>query len=173
MKNLAPLRVLLSLYYALFHSHLNYGICVWGNAPAQELNHIFLAQKKVLRIITNSDYLANTDPLFKKTGILKLEDIFNLQMSSLMWDFENGTLPQCFANYFTKVNQRHNHFTRLANSGKYLTSERFNTHAHGETMFKFKGSRLWNSILELPFYHSNIKKPTFRKKYKTHLISLY
>ena len=46
MKNIAPLRVLLSLYYALFHSHLNYGICVWGNAPEQELNHIFLSQKR-------------------------------------------------------------------------------------------------------------------------------
>ena len=173
MKNLAPLRVLLSLYYALFHSHLNYGICVWGNAPEQELKHIFLSQKKVIRIITNSDYLANTDPLFKKTGILKLDDIFKLQMSSLMWDFENGTLPQCFSNYFTKVNQSHNHSTRLANSGKYSISERFNTDTHGKTMFKFQGSRLWNSILDLPLYHSNIKKPTFRKKYKIHLISLY
>ena len=173
MKNLAPLRVLLSLYYALFHSHLNYGICVWGNAPEQELNHIFLSQKKVLRIITNSDYLAHTDPLFEKTGILKLVDIFKLQMASLMWDFENGSLPQCFSSYFTKVSHRHNHSTRLANSNKYSTSQRFNTDTHGKTMFKFQGSRLWNSILELPFYHSNIKKPTFRKKYKLHLSSFY
>ena len=94
-------------------------------------------------------------------------------MSSLMWDFENGTLPQCFSNYFTKVNQSHNHSTRLANSGKYSISERFNTDTHGKTMFKFQGSRLWNSILDIPLYHSNIKKPTFRKKYKIHLISLY
>ena len=46
MKNLCPLPVLLSLYYSLVHSHLNYGICVWGNAAAHELDNIFLAQQK-------------------------------------------------------------------------------------------------------------------------------
>ena len=173
MKNLAPLKIILSLYYALFHSHLNYGICVWGNASEQELHHIYLSQKKVIRILTNSDYLANTAPLFAKTGILKLDDIFKLQMAALMWDFENGTLPQCFSNYFTKVNQRHNYSTRLANSNKLQTNLRVNTDSHGKTMFKFQGSRLWNTILDLPFYHSNIKRATFRKKYKSHLSSSY
>ena len=173
MKNLAPLKILLSLYYALFHSHLNYGICVWGNASEQELHHIYLSQKKVIRILTNSDYLANTASLFAKTGILKLDDIFKLQMAALMWDFENGSLPQCFSNYFTKVNQRHNYSTRLANSNKLQTSQRVNTDSHGKTMFKFQGSRLWNTILDLPFYHSSIKRATFRKKYKSHLSSSY
>ena len=173
MKNLAPLKILLSLYYALFHSHLNYGICVWGNAPEQELHHIYLSQKKVIRILTNSDYLANTDPLFKKTGILKLEDIFKLQMAALMWDFENRTLPPCFSSYFTKVNQRHHYSTRLSNSNKLQTSQRVNTDSHGKTMFKFQGSRLWNTIIDLPFYHSSIKRATFRKKYKSHLSNSY
>ena len=134
IKNLAPLRVLISLYYALFHWHLNYGLCVWGNASQQELHHIFLAQKKIIRIITNSDFLANTDPLFEKTGILKLEDIFKLQMASLMWDFENGALSQCFSRYFTKVNQRHSHSTRFASSNKFSMTQGFNTKVHGKTM---------------------------------------
>jgi len=47
MKNLAPLRVLNPLYYALFHSHLNYGICVWGNASENLLQPIFILRKKV------------------------------------------------------------------------------------------------------------------------------
>ena len=133
----------------------------------------FSGPKKIIRIITNSDFLANTDPLFEKTGILKLEDIFKLQMASLMWDFENGALPQCFSRYFTKVNQRHSHSTRFASSNKFSTTQGFNTNVHGKTMFKYQGSRLWNSILDLPFYHSNIKKATFRKKYKSHLSSFY
>ena len=75
MKNLAPLRVLNSLYYALFHSHLNYGICVWGNASEKLLQPIFMLQKKVIRMISNADYQDNTGPLFVKLSILKLEDI--------------------------------------------------------------------------------------------------
>ena len=173
MKNLSPLPVLLSLYYSLVHSHLNYGICVWGNATKHELSKIFLAQKKVVRIISNADYLANTAPLFAKLGILKLDDIFKIQIANLMWDHEQGNLPQCFANYFTKVNYTHNYATRMATSNKLSLNLSVNTKTHGQTMFKYQGSRIWNSIKDLPFYHMRIKKVTFKKKYKKYLIGLY
>ena len=45
MKFASPRSVLLSLYYSLVHSHLNYGICVWGNAAAYEISKLHLAQK--------------------------------------------------------------------------------------------------------------------------------
>ena len=48
MKNIAPLRVLHSLYYALFHSHLSYGICVWGNATNEALQPLGIAQNKIV-----------------------------------------------------------------------------------------------------------------------------
>ena len=32
-------------------------------------------QKRIVRIITNSDYLSHTDPLFYKTGILKVHEL--------------------------------------------------------------------------------------------------
>ena len=173
MKNLCPLPVLLSLYYSLVHSHLNYGICVWGNAAAHELDKIFLAQKKVIRIISNADYSAHTSPLFAKLGILKLEDIFKFQIANLMWDCDNGSLPQCFSRYFSKVKNLHSYPTRMATSDKLSLNLAVNTKTHGETMFKFKGSRLWNNIKDLPFYHANIKKFTFKKKYKAYLTGHY
>ena len=108
MKNLAPLRVLKSLYYALFHSHLNYGICVWGNASEKLLQPIFMLQKKVIRMISNADYQDNTGPLFVKLSILKLEDIFKQQVGSLMWDCENNKLPSFLSIFFKKVMNVHN-----------------------------------------------------------------
>ena len=32
MRRLCPERVLVSLYYSLIYTHLNYGVCVWGTA---------------------------------------------------------------------------------------------------------------------------------------------
>ena len=41
-------RILLSIYYTLFQSHLMYGLCVWGNASPYYLNKLFLTQKKAI-----------------------------------------------------------------------------------------------------------------------------
>ena len=56
--------------------HLNYGILCWGHKTKKT----FLLQKKALRLITNSKYNAHTDPIFKKQSLLKLHDIYNLEI---------------------------------------------------------------------------------------------
>ena len=47
-----PVRVLLSLYHTLFHSHLNYGVSVWGVADALYLDKIRLMQKRYELLLT-------------------------------------------------------------------------------------------------------------------------
>ena len=72
MKKLCPKRVLMSLYFSLVHSYLNYGTCMWGNANEIHLNKIRVLQKTVVRIIANVEYNVNSSRLFKKRKILKL-----------------------------------------------------------------------------------------------------
>ena len=155
------------------HSHLNYGICVWGNATANEIDKLYLAQKKVVRIISNADYLAQSNPLFRNLGILKVEDIFKSQLASLMWDQDKGDLPKCFDTYFIRVNKLHSHGTRLAIANKLSVNIAVNTSTHGQTMFKYLGPRIFNELKELHFYDITKTKKRFRRKYKTYLISSY
>ena len=82
-----------SLYFAIFHSHLTYGLPVWGFANQGLLDNIALLQKKALRIITSADYHAHTKPIMKQTNILSLTDQRHLQVSSLMWDLDHNSLP--------------------------------------------------------------------------------
>ena len=103
IENIAPLRVLHSLYYALFHSHLSYGICVWGNATKEALQPLDIAQNKIVRILSNADYDAGTGSLYRNLGIMKVEDIFKHQIGSLMWDIENKKLNDRFSCLFEKV----------------------------------------------------------------------
>ena len=69
---------LLSVYYAVFHSHLAYHYLVWGQAKFS-LNRITLLQKRAFGIIHSAIYRNHNCPLFHRCKILKLIDIASLQ----------------------------------------------------------------------------------------------
>jgi hypothetical protein len=52
LKHIVPPSALRTLYYAYIHSILSYGIILWGRSS--NANELFILQKKVVRIITNS-----------------------------------------------------------------------------------------------------------------------
>ena len=56
------------IYFAYFHSIINYGIIFGGNST--ECKKVFLAQKKIIRIMTGSRPRTSCKPLFHSLGIL-------------------------------------------------------------------------------------------------------
>ena len=68
-------RTMLLLYYSLIYPYMIYCNLVWGSTFASHLDSMFILQKKAIRIVTGADYLAHTEPLFAKTGVLKLRDL--------------------------------------------------------------------------------------------------
>ena len=46
---------------------------------------LFLLQKQIMRVITNSKYIAHTDPIFKTLNLLKLPDLYRLQLYKLYY----------------------------------------------------------------------------------------
>ncbi len=61
-----PNYVLKILYNAHVLPHLQYCTPIWCNAYPTNLLPLLRLQKKIIRIITNSDYFEHTQPLFKK-----------------------------------------------------------------------------------------------------------
>ena len=49
-------------------------VIVWGHTNKVHINSLHLIQKKIVRIITGSSYLAHTNDLFYKTQILKIQE---------------------------------------------------------------------------------------------------
>ena len=74
LKNYLPLHILKALYNSLVQPHLIYTILVWGC----KCNRMVKLQKRLVRIITRSKYNAHTDPLFKRTEILKVAKTLDL-----------------------------------------------------------------------------------------------
>ena len=49
--------------------HLHYSLLTWGSS-IKEKHPLHILQKKALRIITNNDYIAHTEPIYKELKIL-------------------------------------------------------------------------------------------------------
>ena len=95
-----PEKELISLYYAIFSSHLTYGCQIWSQNPSPQLNKIITLQKRAIRNIKFSEFDAPSSPLFKELKIMKIQDFVQLQNCLFVHDFLNNVLPSCFSDYF-------------------------------------------------------------------------
>ena len=82
LKDVYPLLVLQTLYNTLIFPYFNYCILSWG-ATISNGNRLHLLQKKALRLISNSNSIAHTEPIHKNLRLLKLTDMFPIAV----WKF--------------------------------------------------------------------------------------
>ena len=95
LKDVFPKEILLTLYNTLISSCINYGLLVWGTECAQ----IEGLQKKAIRLITNSSFIAHTTPLFVEEKLLKVQEIFKLKLLKFYYKLCNNLLPPYFDSY--------------------------------------------------------------------------
>ena len=91
MKHFISHKALQSLYYALIHSHVTYVIQAWGNGNTRKLK---ISQQRALRIINNRGYRSHANPIFKSEKILKVLDVYKLQVLLFIHDFHHDVLPK-------------------------------------------------------------------------------
>ena len=113
VKNILPTSCLKSLYYALFHSHLNYGLLVWGTTMlCCHQKKLITAQKKAIRHVSNKKYNAHTDGLFVKLAILKFSDAVDLELLKMMYLHSKNELPGPLQSIFQINRDIHSYNTR-------------------------------------------------------------
>ena len=100
LKQFLPESALLSLYYTLFLSHINYGITAWSSANSVDKDRLHVLQKRALRAVTNSEYRSHSNPLFIKYNQLKISDLCNHNIGIFMYKYCNNLLPSSFNNMF-------------------------------------------------------------------------
>ena len=71
------------VYYSLFYPHIQYCISAWGGAANCYLKPIVCMQKRVIRYVCCVPALTTTNPLFEKNFVLKINDVYQLQISKL------------------------------------------------------------------------------------------
>ena len=109
LKHTLPPYILKTLYNSLILPHLNYGILAWG----KNCDRLLKLQKKAIRIITNSKYNSHTEPIFKKECLLKLRDLYELNILKMYFKFKQNELPAYLQTLVAKPrNEVHNYNTR-------------------------------------------------------------
>ena len=71
---LLPTECLKTLCYTIIHAYLTHVILAWSNATQANLKKTNDLQKRVIRIIYKVPYKSHTEPLFKKSKLIKLRD---------------------------------------------------------------------------------------------------
>jgi hypothetical protein len=92
---------MVSLYYALIHSHLTYCPTILACTSKTNINKIHKIQKKALRIMTNSKYNEHTGPICLKYNILPFNKIITQAQLLLMHSIHNEYAPPSFDNIWT------------------------------------------------------------------------
>jgi hypothetical protein len=70
IKHIVSTEMLKLIYFAQVHSIINYGIIFWGSAPS--VHKVFIMQKRIIRIITNTKPRESCRKFFKMMGIMTL-----------------------------------------------------------------------------------------------------
>lgn len=163
--------LLLLLYNALILPHLTYCSVIWGSNFKTNLIPLVTMQKRAIRLITNSNYLAHTSSLFRELRLLKLHDIVAHQILLVLHDFLYDRLPLSLSSKLSLHEPSHStrrkyHFSeRISSSeGSYISNYRI-TKYRQHVLF-CRGPVLWNSIItpKIPDLKNIPVSKTFFKK---------
>ena len=153
-----------TLYISLIHSHLRYGLIYWGAADKNLLNPLFILQKKIIRLINCSGKIDHSEPLFRKSYILKLEDLISLEMAKFMF----RDLRSANSHFNFQLRNSFHHYNTRNHSSIALPQPRS---AILRNSIFFRGPSIYNDLPE------NIKSaPTlnsFKYLLKTHYVNNY
>ena len=155
LKHSFPLHILRMLYMSLVFSYINYCNTVWGSANSIHLNPLITLQKKAIRIITKSEYNAESQPIFYSLKLLTISNVHELNCLVFIYkclkydflDYRNRILQQNFShNYTTRFRDLLNPpFQRLSvcknsflNKGIGLWNKLNNSTKESKTLFSFK-----------------------------------
>jgi hypothetical protein len=158
LKHSVPSEVMINLYYSFVYPYLLYCNLAWGGTYSSHIQPLFIIQKKVIRIINNSDYLAHTDPLFQESGILKIFDIHKFLLCQHV--FKSLSTNQ-------SINPLHNHYTRNRKNDVPVF-QRLSLTQHS---ISYAAPKIWNEIPE--DIKSAASVAIFKKKLKNYFITKY
>ena len=90
--------------FCLIHSRLQFAIEAWRNPNS--LHKLQRVQKCAMRVINKQNkFRHHTDPLFKRNNILRVSDLYKLQVFSFMHNLVNNKLPGSFYEFIPMTNK--------------------------------------------------------------------
>ena len=125
------------IYMSTAYPHLLYCSAIWGGAFTTLLDGLFIAQKKMIRVMFHRSRYDHTNPLFYEHNLLKVPDIISLQTCIFVYKsihiYPNNTT-------FEPLSQNVN--TRRPNDLKMPLCRT----VHAQRSVRVRGVREWNTL---------------------------
>ena len=117
--------------------------------------------------MTNSHYRSHTAPLFVKSNLLAVKDMYTLELGVFMYRHDINDLPVVFKGYFKKRSEIHNYKTRHINDLQLTNNKK----TFSDQGIRTNGPILWNSLPKT--LKESISVKHFRTQFKRHLFKTY
>ena len=151
------------IYYSLFQSNLEYGICIYGNNKRATKPIISLQKNAVCNI--HGSKKVHSEPLFKKYRILKFEDLLYVNKLSFAHSVVYNYAPEIIKLDIKKVNPNIHHDLRRNPLNLECNA------AYPNSLTKFLIPNSWNNLEES---YKTIQKPSlFKKAIKKKILASY
>ena len=117
LRQIVPRDILIKLYYALVYPHLTNHITVWGSAPPSHLRILVIRINNILRTILgvaweNNRPVLSNDDLYRELNVLRLNNIFRLNLYKLLRLLLDGELPEFWQLLLANYVSQHGYNTR-------------------------------------------------------------
>ena len=77
----------------MIYPYLAYGIQLWGSTYTIHKKKLLTMQKRIVRIMSGAKYNEHTNPIFHNFNILKVEDIYQVEVCKIAFKYKQSTLP--------------------------------------------------------------------------------
>jgi len=143
LKHVLPQKPLLKLYYSLIHSHLLYGLVAWGSTFPSYLTKLNSLQNKTIKLIGGGTYLDDATPYYLKYNILKLNNLYKLEIGKFVHSFIHNSVHQSFTKFFIRSSDVAIRTTKSSVNLNNLYIPRYRTNRMQRSI-KYQGVKIWN-----------------------------
>ena len=132
------------------------------------IHRLQVLQNRAIRNMMRAPRYFRLDNYYLNLRILKVHDLFNLEIAKFMHGHHNNSLPVCFSSFFQESGNNHSQYTRSSAQLNYETI--LCRTARGQRSIRFYGPKIWNDI---PLSIKSGSGNSFKKQYKSFVLSSY
>lgn len=140
---LVPMDTKRNLYYTLFHSHLVYGILVWGTANKSAIKPLQVIQNKAIKNLFGYSRRTSTAFIHTEHKLLMVENVYTTTACMHIHQILRNSIHT--NTVLSRVSERHQHHTRSRDN---ISTNRSNTRTYGQHSVLNKATSLYNNLSE-------------------------
>ncbi|XP_057310296.1 uncharacterized protein LOC130648273 [Hydractinia symbiolongicarpus] len=144
LRHFVSQNVLILVYYAIFHSHLQYCNQIWGQPKSLDVNRIAVLQNFAIRLMTFESRRASSSIIYGNLEILKFNDIVQCQNILFLHKLFHDKMPATIQNTFA-VDFNHAQSTCAEKAG-LINLPTVNTVCFGKNSIRLSTIKSWNKI---------------------------